>query len=347
MRVAIIIPRIAQLGPVKVIQALVNKLCDYDDVNIKLYYLDKEVDTDMRMNVPVARYNSRSFSFDDYDIIHTNGIRPDLIAFMNRKKIKYHISTIHNFVFDDLEFSYNRLISWVFGNLWLILWKRADKLVCVSEAVKNYCSKWFSETHLEVIYNGIAEQDNSFRPDSDVLGAIDFLRPRDLKILGFAGILTKRKGIDQLLHLLEVEAGYSLIIIGQGKEFQSLKRLAEELKITERLFFAGFRSEAVNYIKYFDFFIMPSRSEGFGLAMIEAAQQKVPVICSDIEVFRELMNVDEVTFFKLEDITSLTNALKVATETSNKKVDKAYTRYFNNYTDSLMAKRYYELYKSA
>jgi hypothetical protein len=80
--------------------------------------------------------------------------------------------------------------------------------------------------------------------------------------------------------------------------------------------------------------------------MIEAVQQKVPVICSDIEVFKELFNSDEVTFFKLEDLTSLAESLNVAMEAGNKKADLAYNRYLNNYTDRLMAKRYYELYQS-
>jgi glycosyltransferase involved in cell wall biosynthesis len=92
---------------------------------------------------------------------------------------------------------------------------------------------------------------------------------------------------------------------------------------------------------------MPSRSEGFGLTLIEAVQQKVPVICSDIVVFKEILNDDEVTFFKLEDRTSLTEALKSASESGKKKAEKAYLRYINNYSASIMAKNYYELYKTA
>jgi glycosyltransferase involved in cell wall biosynthesis len=345
MRVAIIIPRIAQLGPVKVIQALVNLLCEFEELQIRIFCLDKTVDPQVNMMVPVERLIYRSFCFSDYDIIHTNGIRPDLFAFINRRKIKYHISTIHNFVFDDLSSTYNKLISWIFGNLWLILWKRADKLVCVSHAMKNYYGKWFSSSKLEVIYNGIAEPDNSFVPDYDVIKTIDSLRSKGLKIIGCAGILIKRKGIDQILNLIVEEKEFALVIIGDGKEFFFLQRLAKKLEITDRCLFCGFRSNAVNYFRYFDYFLMPSRSEGFGLALAEAVQQKVPVVCSDIEVFKDLFNSDEVTFFKLEDRSSLTAALKMAMETGNRKAALAYTRYLNYYTDRLMVKHYHELYQ--
>ena len=77
---------------------------------------------------------------------------------------------------------------------------------------------------------------------------------------------------------------------------------------------------------------MPSRSEGFGLALIEAVQQKIPVICSDIDVFKELFTDDEVTFFKLEDHGSLSEAVKTAIETGLKKTENAYERYPKNYT---------------
>lgn len=347
MRVAIIIPRLDQLGPVKVMQALVNSLSETDELQIKVFYIDKNIDTQVKMMVPVERLDPEKFCFSDYDIVHTNGIRPDLFAFLHRKNIRYHISTIHNFVFDDLKFTYNRLISWLFGNIWLILWKRADKLVCVSAAMKSYYAKWFSLSKLEVIYNGIDEPDNSFTPDYDFIQTIKNFRSKGLNVLVSAGILTRRKGIDQILNLVAAEKGLALVIIGNGKEFSKLLQVAKNLKIADRCLFCGFKSNAVYYFRYFDFFLMPSRSEGFGLTLIEAVQQKVPVICSDLEVFKELFNEDELTFFKLEDLASLAKAIITATETGNKKADLAYKRYLNIYTARLMAKRYYDLYKSA
>ena len=347
MKVAIIVSRIDQLGPVKVIQNLVNILSKIDELVVEVFYFDKNVDQKINMDVPVKRLERRNFCFAEFDIIHTSGIRPDLFAFLYRKKIRYHISTIHNFVFEDLSFTYNRLIAFLFGNIWLILWRRADKLVCVSKAIRTYYAKWYSLSKLVVIYNGIAETDYTFQPDYEIIRSIDNYRSKGLKVLVSVSNLTKRKGIDQILHLVAQEKGLAFMIIGDGKELLNLVQLSKKLNITDRCIFCGFQINAVNYLKHFDFSIMPSRSEGFGLALIEAVQQKIPVICSDIEVFKELLNSDEVTFFKLEDLTSLVVALKMAYETGNKKADLAYTRYRNNYTDMLMAKHYYNLYKSA
>jgi glycosyltransferase involved in cell wall biosynthesis len=346
LRVAIILSRIDQLGPVNVIRNLVKCLSEYDEFKIRVFYFDKNVNLNVRMDVPIERLNRRKFLFSDYDIVHTNGIRPDLFAFLNRKKIKYHISTVHNFVFDDLLFTYNRLISWFFGNVWLILWRRADKLVCVSKAMKNYYKRWFPVSKLEVIYNGINDSDSLSLSNPDIVDAIDSFHSRGLKVLGSAGILTKRKGIDQIMYLVAAEKELALVIIGDGKELPKLLSLSKKLKISNRCLFCGFISNAVCLFRHFDFFIMPSRSEGFGLVLIEAVQQKVAVICSDIPVFNELFNNEEVTFFKLNDLKSLTVAFKLAKEEGNKKTDLAYDRYLSNYTAQSMARGYYELYKS-
>ena len=347
MRVAIIVSRIEQAGPVMVIRNLVNSLVLFNELTIKIFYIDKKIDPLVNINLPVARLDYLKFRFADYDIIHTNGIRPDLFAFIYRKKIKYHISTIHNFVFEDLFYTYNRFVSWFFGNVWLLLWRRADKLVCVSEAMKTYYSKWFPESKLEVIYNGIAEINSSFIPDNDVLQSVHNFHSSGLKVMGSIGILTKRKGIDQILYLLAAEKYLALIIIGDGKELANLISLSEKLKISDRCKFCGFRSNALIYLKHFDFFIMPSRSEGFGLALIEAIQQKIPVICTDIAVFKELFGDDEVTFFKSGKQGSLSDAIKTAIDTGHKKAEWAHTTYENKYTASLMAEHYLELYKSA
>jgi glycosyltransferase involved in cell wall biosynthesis len=227
------------------------------------------------------------------------------------------------------------------------MWKRADRLVCVSGIMKDYYSKWFSSAKMVVIHNGIPETGNHQVPDADVVRSLEKFRSRGLTVLGCTGILTKRKGIDQVLRLIAAEKSLAAIIIGDGKELSNLKRLSEKLVISDRCEFCGFRSNAVVYFKYLDFFIMPSRSEGFGLALIEAVQQKIPVICSDIDVFRELFTKDEVTFFKIENQGSLLDALKTAFDTGHEKAERAYTIYKNIYTASLMAKHYISLYRSA
>lgn len=347
MRVAIVISRLDRYGPVVIIKNLVNALKSVDDLKFTVFYLEGAPDPELMQGISTEKLDRRNFNFDQYDIIHTHGIRPDLYAFLHRKKIKYHISTIHNFVFEDLRFRYIRIVSWIFGNIWLILWRRADKLVCVSNSLKSYYLKWLPDSKLEVICNGISDADNSVPVDHKVIEVIERFHGKGLRVAGFTGNLSAIKGIDLLLPLIDREKGIGLVIIGDGSEMQELIRLSKIYQIEERCVFCGYLTNAGACLKHFDLFIMPSRSEGFGLAMLEAVQQKIPVICSDIVVFRELFKNDEVTFFNLEDAESFSIALKTAITEGNHKTEMAYKHYIENYTADTMAKHYRDIYLMA
>jgi glycosyltransferase involved in cell wall biosynthesis len=80
---------------------------------------------------------------------------------------------------------------------------------------------------------------------------------------------------------------------------------------------------------------------------VEAVQQKVPVVCSDIPVFRELFNNEEVTFFNLDSTNSLAKALQTAKRAGRLKTELAHHKYKNRYTSRLMTQKYMELYQYA
>jgi L-malate glycosyltransferase len=346
-RIAIIIPRIDHLGPVMVIKALTDVLFESNHLQIVLFYLDKKIDSEVKFKVPVCRLISSKFPFNDFDVIHTNGIRPDLFAYINRKKIRYHISTIHSFVFEDLKFAYNKVISMIFGNLWLIFLSKADKLVCVSNSLKLYYQTSFPSSKLEVIYNGIPENQGCCAQDDVIRMAADDFHSRGFTVVGSSCILSYVKGMDCILPFIAENESYALIVIGSGKELENLIRLAAKLKITSRCLFSGFRRNAKYYFRYFDVFIVPSRSEGFCLSLVEAIQQEIPVICSDLDVFREMFSRNEVMFFNLSDKSSLELAFQQIKILGKSNSEMAFSTYRSKFTNTIMARKYFELYQSA
>ncbi len=346
MKVAIIVPSLAHSGPVLVMKYLTDELLENYKINVRVYYLDKKVDPGLEIKVPYERLSLRKFPFDDFDIIHTNGLRPDLIAFLKRKKIKYHISTIHNFVFQDLSFRYPNIVSWLIAIIWLILWRRTDKLICVSATMKAYYMQWFPETKLTVIHNGIPEYGTYSKPDNDIIEIIDHYHSKGFIVVGVACNLNRGKGIDVLLKHIATDNEFALVIIGTGPDLKNLKEIVRKLKLNDRCNFPGFKSFAVKYLNYMDLFLVPSRSEGFCLSLVEAVQQKVPVVCSDIPVFRELFNNEEVTFFNLDTTISLATAIQTAKRNCKSKIDLAYQKFKVRYTSKVMAQKYMELYQS-
>jgi L-malate glycosyltransferase len=105
----------------------------------------------------------------------------------------------------------------------------------------------------------------------------------------FVGRLIKLKGVDVLINafvkILEKIPLCQLIIIGDGPEFQSLKKYACELSVSNTVIFKGrlSESEVCNYYKEADLVVLPSRmingqAEGLGVVLLEAMALGIPVI---------------------------------------------------------------------
>src|SRR5690606_12787685 len=90
-----------------------------------------------------------------------------------------------------------------------------------------------------------------------------------------------------------------LLMVGDGPERTSAEQLSRELKISQNVRFLGKQDNIEEILSVSDLFLIPSESESFGLAALEAMACKVPVISSNVGGLPEL-NVDGVTGFLTE-----------------------------------------------
>ena len=95
-----------------------------------------------------------------------------------------------------------------------------------------------------------------------------------------------------------------------------------------------------------DIYMMPSYSEGFGLAMVEAALAKKSIVCSNLPSFHEIFTEREVSFFELDDKVSLIQAIENAYAEIDAKGNLASVRANQFFTAEIMAEnhlRYYNM----
>lgn len=100
------------------------------------------------------------------------------------------------------------------------------------------------------------------------------------------GRLSEQKGFDVLIkaHALALNQGapfHHVLIAGEGPDLTKLKALAAELGVSDTVTFPGFVSNPLSLMKQADLFVLPSRWEGFPLALCEAVLLGVPTIASD------------------------------------------------------------------
>jgi glycosyltransferase involved in cell wall biosynthesis len=160
----------------------------------------------------------------------------------------------------------------------------AQRLVAVSDSLRRIIaeSTTLSSRKIVKIYNGISTSEFS-RPRSKKLRE-QFGWSRNDVLVGCLGNVRFAKGYDVLLHaaarLRERSAGWRFVIAGQGKTglLDDLLALRSRLKVEELVHFLGFQPDPAAFLSGLDFFLLPSTSEGFSIATIQAMAAGLPVI---------------------------------------------------------------------
>ncbi len=187
---------------------------------------------------------------------------------------------------------------------------RADKVITVSHFTRNIIIGRYgvSGDKVEVVYNGV-ERSGKWSMDETVID-------KDEKIVLFLGRITMQKGPEYFLHaakkVLEVMDNVKFVMAGSGDLMHRAIEMAAELGIGHKVLFTGFlRGEDVQKIyKMADLYVMPSVSEPFGIAPLEALDNDVPVIISKQSGVSEvLMHALKVDFWDVDEIANMVVAV--------------------------------------
>lgn len=145
------------------------------------------------------------------------------------------------------------------------------KALCISKGVQKVWLNFFGNK-AELLYNGISNPNDSF-VNRDFNG-------KSFNVI-LVGRLSEEKGQEFVIRRLakiqaETNIQLFLDLWGDGKDRDKLKKIVEELKLSDFVHFCGF-SDKINYSKY-HLAIMSSRSEGFGRTTVEYMFNSIPVI---------------------------------------------------------------------
>lgn len=166
--------------------------------------------------------------------------------------------------------SHSKTARFVFS----ILYRFANRVICVSEAVKNFLIEIgeISPEKGTVIYNPVSAPkyfERDVQPNFTIVsvGRLERVKNQQLLILA--------------VHALQPH-DIRLILVGDGSETSNLEALIVELGLQEKVIITGFVSEPERYLAKADLFVLPSLSEGFGIAAVEAMLCAVPCLCSQV-----------------------------------------------------------------
>ena len=346
MKILLIVASRARKGPVLVARDIVAGLAASGHV-VEVWYLDDKGPLDFAC--PTHKFEwSLLRRLKEFDVVHSHSLRPDALSWVMRQVFRHrarYVTTLHNYVEQDLRFEYGPVVSAVFSRIWRFLWQGCDACVALTHHARDYYLATQPQLKMQVVYNGRPAHKTERLNVADA-GTLSNLKRR-YGIIGATALVTERKGLDQIIRALPNLPEYVLVLIGEGPGLADLKYLAVQLDVAERFICLGFRDNARDFLPYMDIYAMPSRSEGMPLAMLEAVDSGVPVVCSEIPVFQELFADDEVAFFELDDATSLEHAVRTAADRAVLQSQKAQRRFEAFYSLEAMAQGYLRVYGAA
>jgi glycogen(starch) synthase len=185
--------------------------------------------------------------------------------------------------------------------------ERADKVVTVSHLTRNIVMSRYgiSPDKVEVVYNGV-ERHGKWSPAKMSIATGE-------KVVLFLGRITMQKGPEYFLQaakkVLEVVEDVKFVMAGSGDMMYRAIEMAAQLGIGHKVLFTGFlRGDDVRRVfQMADLYVMPSVSEPFGIAPLEALDNDVPVIISKQSGVSEVLNhVLKVDFW---DVTEMANKI--------------------------------------
>lgn len=175
----------------------------------------------------------------------------------------------------------------------------SDGVTSVSEDLRKDTFKHFKVTKdIEVIPNFI-DFERFSKADKDHFKKA--IAPNGEKILIHTSNFRKVKRVEDTICILERVLKVTpakLLLVGDGPERQQVERLAREKGVSSEVRFLGKQEAIEELLAISDLFLLPSASESFGLAALEAMACQVPVISSNIGGIPEV-NIDGETGFVL------------------------------------------------
>lgn len=342
MKIAYILPSLQNTGPIIVAKSLTDYLTLHS-CKIDVYYFDDLIPMPFSCTTSRITMNER-IDFDKYDIIHSHCLRPDRYVVKWKKYIckAKLVTTLHQDTYRSFRYQYNALLSNFFTWYWCKIQSQFDGVISISNQLKDsYQDKINSK--ITTVYNGCPLD---FDETSDV-AIMDKLKQigKEYKLLGTYAFVTRRKGLEQILRSLPYLPDFAFAIIGEGPDIVRLKRIVDNLNISNRVFFFPYQKSPRNYLQYFDIYVMTSYSEGFGLSMVEAALAKKAIVCSNLPSFDEIFPNNEASFFELNNIDSLKNAILKAYNAKESYGMKAYDRCYNFFTSDKMGENHLAFYR--
>jgi glycosyltransferase involved in cell wall biosynthesis len=212
-------------------------------------------------------------------VVHVHDYKSALHVWLARVKLRRPIvATLHGRTATNLVLRlYESLETW--------LMRGFDRICIVSESMRRpLVEAGIAPGRISLIENGIDTE--RFAPDVLPWSRADMNIPHDAIVFGSAIRLSEEKNPQGLLEafatVVQELPQAVLVIAGDGHLRETLIARVNELGVNERVRLVGARNDLEHFYSMLDVFVLPSRTEGLPLALLEAMATSKPIVATAV-----------------------------------------------------------------
>lgn len=217
-----------------------------------------------------------------YDVVHTHTTAPQLLTAID--SLLCHvplITTEHN--------TTNRRRDWKwYAPIDRWMYNQYKHVICISDQTERHLRDYLGSVKINMttIYNGIDTRKYSIAEPLNDFGDLINCRVKIMQVAAFR----YQKDQDTVIRSLKIlPDDFHLFLVGDGVRRRELEKLVSDLDLKPRVHFMGIRSDVPQLLKSSDIVVMSSHIEGFGLAAVESMAAAKPVIASNVDGLREVV----------------------------------------------------------
>ncbi|AEI13943.1 glycosyl transferase group 1 [Flexistipes sinusarabici DSM 4947] len=243
------------------------------------------------------------------DIVHSHdahSLTPSLIL----KYLGFKYKLVHTRRV-DFHIKNGLMSRWKYNN------KNTDSLVAISEAVKNILISDGIKRPVEKIYSGldmssvVKLSDNKKNDLRKKLG----INPGDF-IIGSVGNFVPHKDFATLIRAFRLvydeKKNVKLLLVGEGELLNEMRKLAEDLNISDKIIFTGYAENVDELMNIMDLYAATSQEEGLNTSVIEAMMHGLPVVATKAGGLPELVKDDYNGYLcDIKDYTGVADKLTI------------------------------------
>ena len=233
---------------------------------------------------------------ENLDILHVHYAIPHASAALMAKQILktrgYNtpiVTTLHgtDITLVGKDSSFESVISFCINE--------SDAVTAVSESLREDTRKYFNtQREINVIPNFVSKPNNINRENNST--RFRYVKENEFVLCHISNFRKVKRVEDVLTVFAKVNEKIpsNLILVGDGPERYHLEEMCRDLGLCDKVHFVGKISDTSHVLEFSDLFLLPSETESFGLAALEAMVMGVPVISSNTGGIPEV-NVQGIT----------------------------------------------------